>query len=1388
MNPLRKLCLSSVLAGVALLGSSHAGTYVNDFTSSDATDWTFVGGTRPNQQPYPAIEGGHLALVYAEGGQSGTAFLKDLDNATAIESFNMDFKIRIGGGSSTPADGISLFFGGVEGLGAFGEEGPLGIPGLTIAFDIYDNGNLEAPAIDIKVNGEVIAHKPYDIFGIVSDTFAPVSIRLKRNGTLTMTYKGQPVVTDLWLPGYAPTAGDRFAWGARTGDLNANQWIDDLNISTVLATPVGPSITTHPTAQAANERGSVTFSVVADGSAPLSFQWYAGEDLIAGANAPSYTIDPVTVAAGGINYSVEVANAISSARSNPAMLTVTADATRPTVVSAVGSAGLNTVLVTFSEPITEATLTSQSGYSISGGVAISEVTMVSPTQVRLTTSAQTPGTEYTITFTGQTDTAATPNMIAAGTTTTFDAFVLSRGFLRMEYWGNIGGNSPSDLINNARYQSGVPDQLLFIPAFNTRTVFPDDSHEAYGARFTGFIIPSESGLYRFFISSDDGSALYLAADGNPASLALIASEPSCCNAFSEPGAHSRTSEPIQLEAGVQYPVEAFLKEGVGGDYLMVAWRKEGDTTAAANLQPIPGSFLAAYADPSLATLAFTTQPTSREAAANTTTTFQASATGSPAPLTYQWQRKAPGAADFVDISGATGATYTTPVLNQANDNGAVYRVIARVPGATLTSSEATLTVIIDSIAPRLLTARAGENQRTVTLTFSESLDPVTGGAAANYSIPGLTVNSVSINGTQVTLNTVAQTAGTTYTLTINGVRDSAGNLIDAAARSLPFTAFAIQPGVVRYDAYYGLTGTAVANLTSSPKYPNAPDFTMLLANTAAPSAFADNYGARVSGFFVPDVEGDYRFFITSDDSSALWVSTSDSPADLPVNPTAYEPGCCRAFAEPAEDNTRTSAALHLMAGQKYYFVYLIKEGGGGDNGTIAWRNELDGTEAAALTAIPGKNLAAALEPAVLQRFVLSGGTAPGTGVEGAPGFEGRVYQIDQTGGITAGLNIARAEQELAGIIGPNVATETGVFAIADVLNFNQDFATAEIGSFTSGSATPRPDAAIPGIPGTGTVGHNTDAFAAEFTTYVEFPAAGVYYMGVNSDDGFKVTNAENPPANNGALIVTSPASIARAYHTLVPGADGSAFPPQSAPITGRLVYATPPEGCSALSNAAEIAGNIALIDRGVCTFAVKAQAAKDAGAIAVIIVNSRDPGSADGPLPSNMGGTFMDFPAFMISKPDGAIIKTAVGQTITISITPDTTPALGQFASAGRGSTDTLFPVIVPAAGVYPLRTVWYEGDGGANFEWFSVTAEGEEILLNDRANPNALKAYATRTGGGATPTISISKSQTGVTITFTGRLYEATSVDGPFQLVNGATGSITVPTTGTTKFYVAGP
>ncbi len=77
---------------------------------------------------------------------------------------------------------------------------------------------------------------------------------------------------------------------------------------------------------------------------------------------------------------------------------------------------------------------------------------------------------------------------------------------------------------------------------------------------------------------------------------------------------------------------------------------------------------------------------------------------------------------------------------------------------------------------------------------------------------------------------------------------------------------------------------------------------------------------------------------------------------------------------------------------------------------------------------------------------------------------------------------------------------------------NLDQAEGSMGNFND--STGFPDGPIPGIPG---FNDSTDGIAAEFLAYVELKA-GFNTMGVNSDDGFRVTSGPSPVDKFGTLL------------------------------------------------------------------------------------------------------------------------------------------------------------------------------------------------------------------------------------------------------------------------------
>src|SRR5438270_4770854 len=93
--------------------------------------------------------------------------------------------------------------------------------------------------------------------------------------------------------------------------------------------PFAPTITTQPTNQIVSTGQTATFTVVATGTAPLSYQWYKNGAQI-GTNSSTYTTSPTTAADNQAQMEVKVSNSSGSVTSNAATLTVTATHVAPT--------------------------------------------------------------------------------------------------------------------------------------------------------------------------------------------------------------------------------------------------------------------------------------------------------------------------------------------------------------------------------------------------------------------------------------------------------------------------------------------------------------------------------------------------------------------------------------------------------------------------------------------------------------------------------------------------------------------------------------------------------------------------------------------------------------------------------------------------------------------------------------------------------------------------------------------------------------------------------------------------------------------------------------------------------------------------------------------------
>jgi PA domain len=108
---------------------------------------------------------------------------------------------------------------------------------------------------------------------------------------------------------------------------------------------------------------------------------------------------------------------------------------------------------------------------------------------------------------------------------------------------------------------------------------------------------------------------------------------------------------------------------------------------------------------------------------------------------------------------------------------------------------------------------------------------------------------------------------------------------------------------------------------------------------------------------------------------------------------------------------------------------------------------------------------------------------------------------------------------------------------------------------------------------------------------------------------------------------------------VVLGLDGSTDPAPTGTVT---------DACQPLTNAAAVAGHIALVDRGTCTFVVKVANAQAAGAIAVLVADN-----VAGDPPAGLVGVdpTIAIPAVRITLADGNAIKAQLALATTVNVT-----------------------------------------------------------------------------------------------------------------------------------------
>ncbi len=160
-------------------------------------------------------------------------------------------------------------------------------------------------------------------------------------------------------------------------------------------------------------------------------------------------------------------------------------------------------------------------------------------------------------------------------------------------------------------------------------------------------------------------------------------------------------------------------------------------------------------------------------------------------------------------------------------------------------------------------------------------------------------------------------------------------LIPTLLLALAASSLAAPPptGAITRHEWYGIGGTAVADLTGDTDYPESPDVATTSSSFHAPVSRGENFGTRMFGWVHAPVSGDYTFWIHGDDNCELWLSTSRYPGDrvlVASVPDWTDDGEWNKFPE------QQSTTIPLVAGEYYFIEALHKEGAVGDNLGVAW--------------------------------------------------------------------------------------------------------------------------------------------------------------------------------------------------------------------------------------------------------------------------------------------------------------------------------------------------------------------------------------------------------------------------------------------------------------------
>jgi len=287
----------AVLAMAAVLLLSGCSGMVSSANSTgNPTSFSIAGTISP-------LAGGSGATLTLSGAASATATADSAGNYTFTGLANGTYTI-------VPSHAGFTFTPSSQSMTVNGAN----VAGMNFTA----NGATVAPTITTPPANQTVAAGQTATFTVVAGGTAPLSYQWQKNGANITGATSASYTTPI------TTTADSGSAFAVVVTNTAGTVTSAAATLTVTAAAVAPTITTPPANQTVTAGQTATFTVVAGGTAPLSYQWQKSGVNIAGATSASYTTQVTTTTDSGSTFDVVVTNTAGTVTSAAATLTVNA--------------------------------------------------------------------------------------------------------------------------------------------------------------------------------------------------------------------------------------------------------------------------------------------------------------------------------------------------------------------------------------------------------------------------------------------------------------------------------------------------------------------------------------------------------------------------------------------------------------------------------------------------------------------------------------------------------------------------------------------------------------------------------------------------------------------------------------------------------------------------------------------------------------------------------------------------------------------------------------------------------------------------------------------------------------------------------------------------------